>query len=163
MTIGSESSSPLPPTATKADLNVLDLEGGRDWRSTSVNLPVVEAAGRVNRIVIPIGGLPEGVPLFVVALALALTPGELPGDLRLAKRRANADRFAAADGPPAEVAPAAAIGGCPLRGDLIREIDGLLLPMADDDARAKPPPPLAPAPLASDTIISRTPTMPLPG
>lgn len=149
MTIGSESSSPLPPTAT------LDLEGGRDWRSTKVDLPVVEAAGRVNRIVIPTGGLPEGVPLFVVALALALTPGELPGDLRLAKRRANADRFAAADGPPAEVAPAA--------GDLIREIDGLLLPMADDDARAKPPPPLAPAPLASDTIISRTPTMPLPG
>ena len=151
MTIGSESSSPLPPTAAKADLNVLDLEGGRDWRSTTGNVPVVEAAGRVIRIVIPIGGEPDGAPLLV-ALALALTP-ELPGDLRLAKRPANAERLAAADEAPAEVAPAAAIGGCP--GDLVREIDGLLLPMA--------PPPLAPAPLASETNISRTPTMPFPG
>jgi hypothetical protein len=152
MTIGLESSSTLPPTAAKADLNVLDLEGGRDWRSTTGNVPVVEAAGRVIRIVIPIGGLPDGAPLLV-ALALALTP-ELPGDLRLAKRPANAERLAAADEAPAEVAPAAAIGGCPG--------DRLLLPMADDDARAEPPP-LAPAPLASDTNISRTPTMPFPG
>lgn len=139
MTIGSESSSPLPPTSAKADLNVLDLEGGRDWRPMTVDLPVVEAAGCVIRIVI------DGAPLFV-ALALALTPGVLPGDLRLAKRPANAER-AAADGTGATVTGA---------------VIGLLLPMADDNTRAEPPP-LAPAPPSSDTNISRTPTMPLPG